>query len=237
MNRKSDQHTFKEYFAEFLGTMAITFFGGWASILAIANRYDAFGTALVLGSVLAVFTWISFSSSKCHFNPALTLGGIISGQLSAMKGGIYMVSQFLGAFVGVLCLQTVPATLLSGAATAGFAFGTPHYASANFNFFSAAVAELLGTFVLAFAYASLAASGVERLSISVGIAYAVAIVCFARVTGGCFNPFRYFAPALYSMNLWDAHVYLISPFVGAIGGSMFHKFILGSEEPEKQKAD
>lgn len=237
MNRKSDQHTFKEYFSEFLGSMAATFFAGWASIMVIAGRYDAFGAALVLGSVIGVFTWISFASSKCHFNPALTLSGMINGQLSAMKGGVYMISQFLGAFVGVLCLQTVPASLLSSAATSGFAFGTPHYASANFNFFSAALAEMLGTFIVAFAYASLAGSGSERLSISVGIAYTIAIISFAKVTGGSFNPFRYLAPALYSMNLWDAHVYLISPFIGAIGGSVFHKFILGSDEPEKKKVD
>lgn len=48
------------------------------------------------------FLWLL---SLGHINPAVTLGVLVSGQMSLIRGVLYMVAQFVGGIVGAALLK------------------------------------------------------------------------------------------------------------------------------------
>ena len=108
--RRSKDRGPPAYAAEFLGTLFLVFF-----ITAVVSLYVVPSTPQqptpfidfsVIGLVhfLALFVLVQTLAvvSGAHFNPAVTIGFAVTGQLDWAVVPGYIIAQFLGAFVGAV---------------------------------------------------------------------------------------------------------------------------------------
>src|SRR4051794_32208659 len=95
--------------AEFVGTFALLFIGaGTASIYGSAQ--DASGIiAIAIGTGLAIAVMVTAVGhiSGGHFNPAVTLGFIVTRRIHAINAVIYWIAQFGSAALAVLLLKWI----------------------------------------------------------------------------------------------------------------------------------
>src|SRR6266567_8721253 len=108
--------------AEFIGTFALVFIGaGAASIVGGAAGGGITAVAFAHGLTLMIFICVYGSVSGGHMNPAVTVGVLAAGAISAAEAGGYIVSQIAGGVAAALLLRIV----LGGVATG---LGTPELA-------------------------------------------------------------------------------------------------------------
>src|SRR2546421_10983123 len=95
-------------FAEFVGTFALIFVGA-GSIAAASQIHDPslIGVALAHGLVIAVMVSAVGHISGGHFNPAVTLGFLITRRMNPLLAVVYWAVQFLAAVSGALVLRWV----------------------------------------------------------------------------------------------------------------------------------
>ena len=96
----------KSYWAEFLGTFALCFVGQGAIVVQhILGHSDLLTVAIAHGVVLATMISALGSVSGGHFNPAVTLGFVVTGRQSMTSAITYWISQVFGAVVASFLLR------------------------------------------------------------------------------------------------------------------------------------
>src|ERR1700682_3408286 len=213
--------------AEFIGTFSFVFIGAGAAAV--------FGDGLGLPGIVAMalphglafmpFAFAYGSVSGGHMNPAVTVGVLAAGAMSAGEAIGYIVSQLLGGVAGALLLRTV----LGGAATG---LGMPALAhnlavgatsltitpEAGF-LIEALLAFFLVTVVLSTAVAGRAGS---LAPLAIGMTLTFNIIMGGALTGAPFNPARALGPMVATGNFSDAWLYMAAPIVGAIIAAIVH---------------
>jgi len=132
-------------FVEGLGTFALVFVAILSlSALSVVGAPDSPATLVVTafaqGLTIAAMVTALGAVSGGHFNPAITLGFVITGRMSLAMGLIYWVSQVVGAALAAL--------LVAGMyGTATVAQGTPALGT-NVGFLAGVVTEAVATFFL-----------------------------------------------------------------------------------------
>src|SRR5205823_3193237 len=97
--------------AEFVGAFALTFVGAGA----IMSGADLVGVAFAHGLVIAVMASAVGHISGGHFNPAVTLGFVLTRRMAVRLAGLYWVAQFGGATIAALLLWWIyPADRVDG---------------------------------------------------------------------------------------------------------------------------
>ena len=92
----------KKYIAEFIGTMVLVVLGCGTAMLVGCDAKNGGGyilTALAFGLVIVGMAYCVGNISGCHINPAVSLGVLLSGGMSAVDFIAYIISQCLGALV------------------------------------------------------------------------------------------------------------------------------------------
>jgi aquaporin Z len=195
--------------AEFVGTFTLIFVGV-GSIVFGANA-GLVGVALAHGLAIAIMASAVGHISGGHFNPAVTLGFLVTKRIEASLAAIYWVAQLAGATVAALALKaTFPseANLDSGVPVVNPAIGTG----------SAIVLEAIMTFLLVWViFATAADPGGAFKSIAglaIGLTITIGILAIGPLTGAALNPARALGPELV-FNVWDDWwVYIIGPGIG-----------------------
>ncbi|MBQ0121851.1 MAG: aquaporin [Bacteroidales bacterium] len=208
----------KKYLAEAIGTFVLTFLGCAAAVslgCSDANTAAVVGTAFAFGLSVVAMAYTIGGISGCHINPAITLGCLLTGRISAKDCAGYMAGQFVGAIV-------------AGAALCGF-YGCESGLGANgigagcdgsVAIAVAVEAVLTALFVLVV----LGATGKDNESTGklAGLAIGLSLVLIHLVgihfTGTSVNPARSVGPALFVCgdalkNVW---VFIVGPFAGAV---------------------
>src|SRR3954471_14355151 len=90
-------------FAEFVGTFALVVIG--AGSIAFARTWTDIG--LAHGLAIAVMVSAVGHISGGHFNPAVTLGFLVTRRMPASLAVIYWIVQFGAATLGALLLKWV----------------------------------------------------------------------------------------------------------------------------------
>ena len=90
---------FTKYFAEFIGTFILVFFGcGSAAITGgIGGVLGILGIAFSFGLAIVAAAYAIGHISGCHVNPAVSLAMLIDGQLSFIDFIGYVIAQLLGS--------------------------------------------------------------------------------------------------------------------------------------------
>lgn len=101
--------------AEFIGTAMYLYLavGGADAVtrgqILPGNWGSTLGQSFAFGIALVVTAWAFFRISGAHFNPAITFSSLITGHVSVPKAVLYIISQLLGAMLGVaLARGTTP---------------------------------------------------------------------------------------------------------------------------------
>jgi len=185
----------KKYVAEAFGTGVLTLVVG-ASLAGSSPVSTPVLAALTLG----LFVYSLGHVSGTHINPAVTAGLWSIGKISAPEAGKYMIGQFAGAIVALICLQTW--------------FAMPAAAALAFDF-KVGLAELLGTAIFTFGIASVVYGRTPGMMSGVVVGGSLLLgIALAASFGslGVLNPAV--ALGLQVINI----TYVLGPVLGAIVG-------------------
>ncbi len=177
---------------------------------------DSFVRRLFIGAAMGLTAVILIYSpwgrrSGAHMNPAVTLSFLRLGKIAPGDALYYVVAQFVGGALGVLCVAAVFGAAFTGPpvnyiATVPGMVGTASAFAAEF-----LIAGLLMWVVLT-------ASSSPRLAPYTGL-FAGGLVCLyiafeAPLSGMSMNPARSFASALPGHIWTDFWIYLTAPVLG-----------------------
>jgi aquaporin TIP len=205
--------------AELVGTFALIFVG--VGSIMFASNSGLVGVALAHGLTIAIMASAVGHISGGHFNPAVTLGFLVTRRIEPMLAGVYWLSQLAGAVLGALALRlTFPdeADLDRGAPVLN-AIGTG----------SGVLLEAILTFFLVWViFATAADPGGAFKSIAglaIGLTITIDILAAGPLTGAAMNPARALGPELVQ-NVWDDFwVYLVGPAVGAAAAALAYDWL------------
>jgi MIP family channel proteins len=229
------------YIAELIGTMLLVFFVTSVVVLYVATGQNAqFGSdfAVVgLTHFLVLFALIISIgvASGGHFNPAVTTAFIALRRIDPVDGLVYILAQLSGGVLGALLTK---AFLLDEGRASDY--GTPKVSALLGGPFQGFIVEGIGTFVLVMVVLAVALNPEIRrwAALAIGGALGFLVMVLGPLTGGSFNPARWFGPALVGNHFTDAWVYIFGPIVGALLAFAVYRFIIEpASGPVQEVAD
>ena len=229
------------YIAELVGTLLLVFF-----ITSVVALYVATGQNSQFGSDFAVVGLTHFLllfsliisigvASGGHFNPAVTTAFIIVRRIDPIDGLVYILAQLSGGVLGALLTK---AFLLDEGRASDY--GTPKVSALLAGGFQGGMVEAIGAFVLVLTILAVALNPEIRrwAALAAGGALGMLVMVLGPLTGGSFNPARWFGPALVGNHFTDALAYIIGPIVGAALAAAVYRFIIEpSSGPVQEMAD
>ena len=233
----------KKFIAELLGTFFLVFFGtgaavvtllisddlGTAGIGLLGGLGDWIAIALAFGLTVMICIYVFGKISGAHLNPAVTIGLLVTKNISLIDSVYYIVAQVIGACLGSLLLFVclgAPAVTIGGLGATAPGLGV--------SYIQAMIAECIGTFFLMLVVMGVAVDEKAEpgfAGISIGMTVATVIVVLGAFTGASINPARTFGPYLMDTllggaNLWAYFpIYLVGPIVGAVLAALAYVYI------------
>ncbi|WVQ97426.1 hypothetical protein IAU59_004539 [Kwoniella sp. CBS 9459] len=189
------------------------------SAASTVNTSNLLYIALSFGFSLAVNAWIFFRVSGGLFNPAVSLGMVLVGALTPLRGALLTFSQILGGITGAAIIQALTPGTLNVRTTLG---GGTSIVQGLF-------IEMFLTSLLMLAILLLAAEKHKATFIApigIGLALFVAELLGVYYTGGSLNPARSFGPAVVLKTFSGYHwIYWVGPALGATIAAGFYKML------------
>jgi len=203
--------------AEFVGAFALIFVGAGSAIYGNIE-VAAFANGLVIAVMVSAVGFISGG----HFNPAVTLGFLVTRRISGPLAAVYWLAQFGAAALAALLLRWVlppPATLRSGvpALVAQLSSGKGVVIEAVLTFFLvwvifATAADARGTFK-------------QIAGLAIGLTIVLDVLMGGGLTGAAMNPARAFGPELVDKRWADAWVWYVGPASGAVIAAVLYELL------------
>jgi MIP family channel proteins len=234
------------YLAELIGTFLLVFFITSVVVLFVATGDQAqFGSdfavvglvhAFLLFGLIVMFGVVSGG----HFNPAVTLAAAAIRRISPIDAAIYMLAQLSGGVLGALLTKGL--LLDEGRATHYGAVQVSNLLGSNFQ---GAIIEAIGTFCLVLVILAAVFSRKsfkEWAPLAIGTTLGFIVMVGGPLSGGSFNPARWFGPALVGNEWGGVWPYLVGPIVGSLLAAVVFRFVLEpggpppTESPEPIKA-
>ena len=193
--------------AEFLGTGVLTlvFLAVQRSTIGIA-----YFVALAAGLTVAALTYTFSLVSGGHFNPAITIGSLLTRRVKVLAAVAYVVAQLLGAWAAY------------GVYTY-FVNSSLQQIGGHFTW-RVMVAEAVGAFIFAFIWAAAAA---QRLNAAVaGVGYTLGILVASVASIGFINPA--IAMGARAWNVFGSMgwgTYAAGPVVGGLVGFALYELL------------
>ncbi|KAK1797405.1 hypothetical protein P4O66_008776, partial [Electrophorus voltai] len=183
-------------FAEFVGMTLFVFLG----IVTAISGQDQEAVALAFGLAIATLAQSLGHISGAHLNPAVTLGVLVSCQISAIKAAFFVLAQMLGAVLasGIVYgirlenSNALGVNKINNGLTAAQGFGI----------------EFLATFQLVLCVLATTDSRRKDVTgsapLAIGLSVALGHLAAISYTGCGINPARSFGPAVV-MKEFDNH--------------------------------
>jgi len=220
----------KPIVAELVGTFVFFFIGAGAIVTDTFTKTHAvglIGIALAHGLVLSIMISALGAISGGHFNPAVTIGFLVTRRIKIDTAIYYIVAQLVGGTLSGLALRIVfPESIWkvthlgTPALGPGVSVGTAIFLEALLTFFL--VTAVFGTAV--------DARAPKIGGFGIGLTVMMDILVGGPLTGAAMNPARAFGPALAS-GFWDNQlVYWIGPIIGgALAALLYDTVFLGKD--------
>ena len=183
--------------------------------------------AFVLFMLIIAFGQVSGG----HFNPAVTMAAAAMRRIDPVDAVVYILAQLSGAVLGALLVKGI--LLDEGRASD---YGAVSISDLIGGAFAGAVVEGLGTFLLVLAICAVAMNPRARQEWApwaIGTTLGFAVMIFGPLTGGSFNPARWFGPALIGDafgSFSDVWPYVVGPLVGAILAVVVYRFVIAGPQ-------
>lgn len=199
----------RRFGAEFIGTFIVVFCAT-ASVVVDAKMGGVFGIPFIAFAPfagVAIGVYLFGKLSMAHFNPAVTLGYLITKHITKRQIAQYIGAELLGAIsASFVVMLTVGVEVNLGT-------NAPDYAYPIWLIFGVEVlaSALLMAVILTVVYTK----GLRGFSgIAIGGIVGLDILFLSFISGASMNPARSFAPALLSGVMGDLWLYWTATFVG-----------------------
>ncbi|XP_036183590.1 aquaporin-1 [Myotis myotis] len=184
---------------------------------------DNVKVSLAFGLSIATMAQSVGHISGAHLNPAVTLGLLLSCQISVLRAVLYIIAQCVGAIVATAILSGITSSL------PGNSLGSNALAS-GVNAGQGLGIEIIATLQLVLCVLAttdrrrrdLGGSAPLAIGLSVALGHLLAI----DYTGCSINPARSFGSSVISNNFKDHWVFWVGPFIGAALAVLIYDFIL-----------
>ena len=225
------------YIAELLGTLFLVLaVGTVVSLYVSTSPQSQVGSDFAVVGLVHAFALflliIGFgAASGGHFNPAVTVAAWASRRIDPVDAVVYVLAQLSGAVLGALLVKGL--LLDEGRASD---YGAAKISPLLGSTFAGGVVEALGTFLLVLAVCAVAFNPRARQEwapLAIGTTLGFAVMIFGPLTGGSFNPARWFGPALIGDafgDFGDILVYTIGPLVGALVAFGVYRFVIAGPQ-------
>jgi MIP family channel proteins len=225
------------YIAELIGTLFLVFVIG-----TVVSLYVSTGAAAQTGSDFAVVGLVHAFAlflliivfgqvSGGHFNPVITIAAAAMRRIDPVDAVVYILAQLSGAVLGALLVKGI--LLDEGRASD---YGAATISPLLGGSFAAAVVEGIGAFLLVLAVCAVAFNPRARQEWApwvIGTTLGFAVMIFGPLTGGAFNPARWFGPALIGdafNGFSDVWPYIIGPLVGSLLAVGVYRFVIAGPQ-------
>ena len=226
----------KKFIAEFIGTATLVLLGCGTAMLVGCDAAAGGGyilTALAFGLVIVGMAYCIGNASGCHINPAVSLGVLLSGGMTAGDFVTYVVAQILGAFAGSGILALIFSTGNVTDMTGGF--GANGLAGVSGSIAAGLIVEIVLTFIFVLVILGVTSSKYGNSSVAgivIGLTLTLVHILGIGLTGTSVNPARSIGPAVVAAIAGNAEplgqlwVFIVGPLVGAALAALVHKGIL-----------
>jgi len=202
----------KKYLVEFIGTFFLVLTVGMTVIEPGAGNL----APLAIGSALMIMVYAGGHVSGGHYNPAVTIAVWLRGRCPQTDVFPYLGSQLAGAIVAAMLALALKGDVV--------------VSPADIKVFPALVAELVGTFALAYVVLNTATakatSGNSYYGLAIGFTVMTMAFAFGGVSGGAFNPAVAVGITVMHLtkaaNLW---LYLVANFAGGALAAVVFRFV------------
>jgi MIP family channel proteins len=200
--------------AEFIGAFALVFIGAGAVLAAgPTTEPGVVGIAFANGLAIAVMVSAVGHISGGHFNPAITLGFLVTGRLHPILAVVYWIAQFGAAVAAAALLRWIFDDTNEGN------LGAPVLNPA-IEPEAGLIIEAILTFFLVWVVFATAADprGTFKsiAGLAIGLTITMDVLMGGPLTGAAMNPARAFGPELIS-NTWDDFwIWYVGPFAGGV---------------------
>jgi MIP family channel proteins len=211
--------------AEFIGTFTLIFIGAGAAVAANqAHDPTLIGVAIANGLAIGIMVSALGHISGGHFNPAITLGFLVTRRIKPALGLFYWAVQLAGAACAALLVQDLLPRPASEAVNLGVpAVGHGVDAGAAFGL------EAIFTFFLAFVVFATAVDprGAFKsiAGLAIGLTISIDVLFGGPFTGAAMNPARAFGPQLVGDHWSNGWVWYVGPALGGVVAAMLYEFL------------
>ena len=201
----------KRFLVEVLGTFIVVVLAT-GSVVIDAKYNGTLGIPFVAFAPfvgVAIGVYLFGKVSMAHFNPAVTLGFLVTKHITKRLVVLYITAEILGALLGSIFVKYVIGS------EANLGANSPNYAYPLTLIFGVEIlaSALLMTVILVVVYKK----GLRGLGgISIGGMVGFDILFLAFISGASMNPARSLAPALVSGVLGNLWLYWSATFIGTV---------------------
>src|ERR1051325_575719 len=185
---------------------------------------DLLGVAVAHGLILAIMVTALGHVSGGHFNPAVTLGFLITRRINPILAGCYWVAPFPGAVAAALLLKWI----YPDNVTDGVKLGAPTL-NEQISPASGFVLEAVLTFFLVWVVFATAADPRGAFTaiagFAIGLTIAADILIGGPLTGAAMNPARALGPMLVQNQWADGWIWFIGPFLGGALAALSYEML------------
>jgi glycerol uptake facilitator protein len=232
------------FIAEIVGTMILILLGDGvvANVVLSKNKGEGGGWIVITagwGFAVAIAVYVTGWVSGAHINPAVTIGFLSIGQMAAGTAVMYIIGQFIGAFLGAILVWLAYNKHFEATDNADLKLAVFCTAPAIRNTTWNLITEIIGTMMLLWGVLGI-------FNANNGIAggmgpYAVGILVFAiglslgGPTGYAINPARDLGPRIAHFLLpipgkrdsdWGySWIPVVGPIIGGVIGAVTYQFL------------
>ena len=225
---------------EALGVVAINYCSGWSMIMNANMKSNILSVGLTNMLVLTVMVWTGSAISGSHYNPAVTLGLILTRKIQLIAGLGYIGAQLAGSVIGAFIIKfIVPSVYLNVAKQNNAELGYPHYTSELF--MQSFVLEFIGAFMWMYMYYALVIdkrAPKHVYGLAIGGTYGVSTLAFLKISGSALNPARIFGPCIISFDFKNLILFTLSTCLGAVAAAFVYLiFLLKTDIKDEENVD
>jgi aquaporin Z len=233
----------RAYIAELLGTFLLVL-GGVGTAVVAGWRVGELGVALAFGLTLLLLVYTIGPISGCHVNPAVTLGHLVLGKISAMRALGYWAAQVVGGLLAGVVLLAIAKDLpeyrrgVDGLGANGWGAHSPSaltdpqtgHTFHGYGIASMIIVEILLTALLVFVVLATADRIADRATagVAIGLTFAVIYLISIPIDNGSANPARSLAVAPWQDGAFaQVWAFIVFPLVGGILGAVVYSVVYG----------
>jgi aquaporin Z len=199
----------RKFLAEIIGTFIVVVFAT-GSVVIDAKLNGLLGVPFIAFAPfigIAIGVYLFGKISMAHFNPAVTLGFLITRHIKKSQLAYYFIAEIIGALLGSLFVKYIIGTEAHlGANAPNYTFSIPVIFGVE-----TLASGLLMAVILTVVYSK----GLRDFSgIVTGGIIGLDIFFLSYISGASMNPARSLAPALLSGSIWDLWLYWSATFLG-----------------------